>query len=319
MEEQKEPEQFSIERLIAIPRGVMHEYNIPLRDRQGHIKLAITDSAGIVDGTMIAEKSVQPLSHYNGTAFVEMNFMLEGNISQTYDGLLTKHHYNKGYHNILFNPYSTETNQLMTTGRHRIFSIHLLPERMADLLRDYLPEFHSLANKIEKGERFVMHAPANSMDHRLKYLLHTFWDSPLQSGLGKLYFDSRILELFSRQFEILAGPIKKIPEIGKADLERLYYVKELILNNLETPPSLKSLSDQSGLTELKLKKQFKMVFNQSIYGFLCDERLRRARQMILEGEKNISTIAYELGYAHPQHFHRAFKKQFGVTPKSLLR
>ena len=323
MEKQRNPllEQFSVERLMAIPRGVIHEFNTPFQDRQGYLKLAITDIAGIVDGIMIAERpAVQPLSHYNGTAFVEMNFMLEGNISQTYDGLLTKYHYKKGYHNILFNPYSIETNQLMTAGRHRIFSVHLLPERMTALLRDYLPEFHSLADKIEKGERFVMHAPANSMDHHLKYLLNTFWDRPPQCNLGKLYFDSRILELLSRQFEILAGsPVTKTPEISKIELERLYYVKELISNNLEIPPSLKALSDQSGLTELKLKRYFKTIFKQSIYGFVCEERLRRSRQMIMEGEKNISAIAYELGYAHPQHFHRAFKKQFGVTPKSLLK
>ena len=44
-----------------------------------------------------------------------------------------------------------------------------------------------------------------------------------------------------------------------------------------------------------------------------------ARRLIYEGAKNMSVIAYELGYAHPQHFQRAFKKRFGVTPGSLLK
>jgi len=34
-----------------------------------------------------------------------------------------------------------------------------------------------------------------------------------------------------------------------------------------------------------------------------------ARENILWGEKTISEIAFEPGYAHPQHFHRAPKQQ----------
>jgi AraC-like DNA-binding protein len=44
-----------------------------------------------------------------------------------------------------------------------------------------------------------------------------------------------------------------------------------------------------------------------------------AKRLLYEGEKNVSMIAYELGYAHPQHFNRAFKKQFGIAPGELLK
>jgi AraC-like DNA-binding protein len=52
---------------------------------------------------------------------------------------------------------------------------------------------------------------------------------------------------------------------------------------------------------------------------LQEERLKKAKQLIFDGEKNISAIAYELGYAHSQHFHRAFRRKFGVTPGTLLK
>jgi AraC-like DNA-binding protein len=56
-----------------------------------------------------------------------------------------------------------------------------------------------------------------------------------------------------------------------------------------------------------------------VFALVQEERLKLAKQLIFEGEKNISTIAYELGYAYPQHFQRAFKQRFGVTPGSLLK
>jgi AraC family transcriptional activator of pyochelin receptor len=52
---------------------------------------------------------------------------------------------------------------------------------------------------------------------------------------------------------------------------------------------------------------------------LQEERLKVAKQLIYQGEKNIAGIAYELGYAHPQHFQRAFTKHFGLTPKELFK
>jgi AraC family transcriptional activator of pobA len=39
-----------------------------------------------------------------------------------------------------------------------------------------------------------------------------------------------------------------------------------------------------------------------------------AKEKIFESEKSISEIAYELGFKHPQHFTRMFKKQVGVSP-----
>ena len=73
------------------------------------------------------------------------------------------------------------------------------------------------------------------------------------------------------------------------------------------------------LNEFKLKKGFRQLFQNTVYGFVNERRLQEARRLIYEGAKNMSVIAYELGYAHPQHFQRAFKKRFGVTPGSLLK
>lgn len=39
-----------------------------------------------------------------------------------------------------------------------------------------------------------------------------------------------------------------------------------------------------------------------------------AKERILNPEKSISQIAYELGFQYPQHFTRLFKKVVGQTP-----
>jgi YesN/AraC family two-component response regulator len=42
-----------------------------------------------------------------------------------------------------------------------------------------------------------------------------------------------------------------------------------------------------------------------------------AKEKIYEPGKSISEIAYELGFKHPQHFTRMFKKSTGLSPNEF--
>lgn len=40
----------------------------------------------------------------------------------------------------------------------------------------------------------------------------------------------------------------------------------------------------------------------------------KAKELIFDKSKALSEIAYELGFKHPQHFTRTFKKATGISP-----
>jgi len=42
-----------------------------------------------------------------------------------------------------------------------------------------------------------------------------------------------------------------------------------------------------------------------------------AKRLLLGTDKSAKEIAYQTGYSSPQHFSNAFKKKFGVSPKSV--
>ena len=310
---------FSMEKLLSMPKGAWREFNSPMKDRAGRVKIALTDAFLISDGTAVADTDTDPWVLYNDSSFVEMNFMLEGHILQTREGMLDRYHCRKGHHNILFNPYTMETNQLLSSGTHRIFSVYALPEKMMELFAGYLDEMAPFAEKLAKEEPFVLHAPVQGLSNELKYFFDSFWARTLPLHVGRLYFESRVMELLANQCHLLLEAPESSSAIGKADLEKIYHARDIILRNLCNPLSLAELSGQVCLNEFKLKKYFRQVFGLSVFALVQEERLKRAKQLIFEGEKNISAIAYELGYAHPQHFQRAFKQRFGVTPGSLLK
>jgi AraC family transcriptional regulator, transcriptional activator of the genes for pyochelin and ferripyochelin receptors len=302
-----------------MPKGTMREFDSPIKDGTGRIKIALTDAFLISDDTRVVNTDTTPWVLYSDDSFVEMNFLLEGHILQTREGLIDREQYRKGHHNILFSPYTLETNQLLGTGTHRIFSVYASRQKMIALFAGYLEEMVPYAEKLAKGEPFVLHAPVQGLTNALKYFFDSFWARTLPLNVGRLYFESRVMELLANQCHLLLEAPVRQPEIAKADLEKVYHARDVMLRNLCSPPSLAELSREVYLNEFKLKKYFKQVFGLSVFALVQEERLKRSKQLIFEGEKNISAIAYELGYAHPQHFQRAFKQRFGVTPGSLLK
>src|SRR3569623_1290908 len=66
-------------------------------------------------------------------------------------------------------------------------------------------------------------------------------------------------------------------------------------------------------------RSFEEMFGATVYVYLTEQRLETARRALLDTDKTAAEVAFELGYATPQHFHSAFKKRFGVTPNSVRK
>ena len=89
------------------------------------------------------------------------------------------------------------------------------------------------------------------------------------------------------------------------------------MNHMETPPSLLELSKIVGVNEYKLKRGFKEMFGDTVFGYLSGARLEIAKNDLLKSKKSVSEISSELGYSAVQHFSNAFKKKFGFSPAKL--
>lgn len=62
-----------------------------------------------------------------------------------------------------------------------------------------------------------------------------------------------------------------------------------------------------------IKRETGRTAQEYIHGFIVD----RAKQMLAEGEMNVSEVAYEIGFKYPHHFTRLFKKVTGMTPNEF--
>ena len=80
--------------------------------------------------------------------------------------------------------------------------------------------------------------------------------------------------------------------------------------------SVDSLASACNISVSALERRFKKHLNKTPHQYINEIRLENARQMLLDTDKPIGTIALETGFADHGHFTRAFTRKFGVTPRA---
>lgn len=96
-------------------------------------------------------------------------------------------------------------------------------------------------------------------------------------------------------------------------------IKNIIISLVRTPKTLDSnlskyLSAQLHKDYQQLSRLFSAVEGKSIERYFILQKIERAKELIVYGEKTLSEIAYELDYSSQQHFSRQFKKETGLSP-----
>ena len=143
-------------------------------------------------------------------------------------------------------------------------------------------------------------------------------ENKMSSLLRLIYLESKAMEIvvLILDNEIIKhkDTTRKI-KLNKSDLSKMYTVKKIMIESLENPPTILELSKIVGLNTYKLKVGFKEMFGTTVFGYLRDIRMEKARLLLENHELNINEIANEVGYSNPSHFATAFRKKYGVTPR----
>ena len=92
---------------------------------------------------------------------------------------------------------------------------------------------------------------------------------------------------------------------------------QFMQNQLHKDLALRDIASAVGLSPFHFARRFKEAVGLSPYQFLLQERLSRARQMLVSGEQSIATIAVEVGFYDQSHFAQHFKRFHGMTPRQF--
>ncbi|WP_321491815.1 AraC family transcriptional regulator [uncultured Desulfobacter sp.] len=159
-------------------------------------------------------------------------------------------------------------------------------------------------------------------DNSIAMTLGQILDCPYQGFFKRLYLESKGLELVTHTLARLMpskAQAKKIFSLRPQDIERVQYAWELVRQDLQNPPKLLDLARTVGLPHPKLNYGFRKIYGTTIFDYLRQARLKKARLLLSEGRMNVTEAAYAVGYSNLSHFSRSFKDYHGTAPGIFLR
>ena len=105
---------------------------------------------------------------------------------------------------------------------------------------------------------------------------------------------------------------------NEADREKIIKAREILLQHIGEPITIKALSRKVAINECYLKKGFKEIFGTTIFDFYQSQRMEHAKYLLYDKGLSVTEVSLLLGYSSISHFSTAFKKHTGIKPCELL-
>ncbi|WP_234998002.1 hybrid sensor histidine kinase/response regulator transcription factor [Parabacteroides sp. Marseille-P3160] len=145
------------------------------------------------------------------------------------------------------------------------------------------------------------------------YIEKPFSNELLLATLSNLLVNKeKIIESLRNSPLLLTDPAV----ISKAEDDFMRKVNEIIRKNIQNPDfSQEDFAETLNMSRSSLYRKIKGVFGVSPNDFIRIRRLRKAAELLLAKNNQVTEICYLVGFNSPSYFTKCFLKEFGVYPK----
>lgn len=187
-------------------------------------------------------------------------------------------------------------------------AMQYLPREIFDKLSVFARE-----NSLSENPLFI------NLSHRT--MLKELFEMKENDPIGPIRMLSGTIHLIEKfLFSFLRQEQAALPRtVKKNDLESMQHVEQILSSRLEGFPSLESLAHEVFMSTSKLKNLFKQVYGHTLYDYYNKSRLQRAKDLLITGQCSIKQAGSEIGFSNLSHFAKAFRKEFGILPRDLVK
>jgi len=110
-----------------------------------------------------------------------------------------------------------------------------------------------------------------------------------------------------------------LPQYINREDRRLQRIVNFMRENLAQPLTLEMLAAEAGISRFHLLRIFKQAYGESPLRRLTRLRMEQAKLMLRSNGESVTTIAALCGYENPSHFATAFRRHYGVSPRTYRK
>ena len=226
---------------------------------------------------------------------------------------------------------TTADNYILSCDVNHSNDVYYYPESLSVQLSGFI----SSGNRDQVQELFKLIRNENTKKKNLSYTQRNWLVADVRSTVFKkrhnLLTDNlppeklKLLDMIDKQFEgdmslsILETIALELCDVcGSEGNELILKIQAYINNNYHDPDlGLTKISDEFGISENYFSYLFKKEVSENFSNYLERLRMAKAKEIISETDTSLSTLYQYLGYNNAASFRRAFKKNFGVSPKEM--
>lgn len=151
------------------------------------------------------------------------------------------------------------------------------------------------------------------------YLAKPFHEEELRVTLENLFDLRRRLQQKYQDtvFEITTAPTTTA-SAADPESEFLVRARSAVIEHLSDASfTVGDLCQELAMSQPQLHRKLTALTGKNATLFIRSLRLAKAREMLQAGGKNVSEVAYEVGFSDPKYFSRVFTEEFGLPPSKI--
>ncbi len=173
--------------------------------------------------------------------------------------------------------------------------------------------FRAFISSILKESESIYNIPKN--DPNLKKLKRKE-DAPFGGEqLIKTYLE-QLLILLVRDIT-QKGKIDLFPSKESMESHLVMEIKQYIEENAENTIRVADICHTFGYSKSYLSKLFRSQYGETLAGYAMQIKIKRAKQLIREGNLNFTQISTQLNFENPRYFSCVFKRITGMSPSEF--
>ncbi|MDL1958087.1 MAG: AraC family transcriptional regulator [Deltaproteobacteria bacterium] len=203
----------------------------------------------------------------------------------------------------------------------RVLNIYLSPLLLNNLVGGEFDQIPAGLRLILEGSDDKPYKRFGTITAHMRMAIDQTLNCPYQGLIKRMFLETKAMELVTHLLgqSVLTDSIhKNSPKLHPNGIERIHEARDILIRDMENPPSLFQLARQVGLNEKKLNLGFRQIFGTTVFDYFRAHRLEKAKQLLDEGKMNVTEVAFEVGYVHHCSFSRSFTRHFGICPKAYL-